>query len=277
LTDLASSTRLDLGFVRRGGRTVLDRRVFRWPYVLTRTFSLDPVPAHMLTVIVQSSSGAINEDDCLEQRLHLAPGAAVHFATQGATVVHRARQGMAARESISLSVAESAMLEYLPEPRILFPDSELHQQIDVDCDPGGTAIVADGFTFHDPTGADRRFGRTTSETRIRVGGETVMIDRFDISGTARLNMKAFSSLIAVTRQAIDATDLSRRLSETEGLYAAAGSLPGGAGTAIRFAARDLRLLRAGANAAWKYLRIQITGAPPPDRQSGNGVPYFSMS
>ena len=48
---------LDLSFARRGDRTVLDRRRFRWPFVLTRTFALDSCPRHMLTVIVQTSSG----------------------------------------------------------------------------------------------------------------------------------------------------------------------------------------------------------------------------
>jgi urease accessory protein len=273
LSNPGSSTRLDLGFVRRGERTVLDRRIFRWPYVLTRTFSLDPVPAHMLTVIVQSSGGAVNEGDRLEQRLHLAPGSAVHFATQAATVVHRAREGMAARETIELSIGESAFLEYMPEPRILFPEAELHQQIDVDCDPGGNAIVSDGFTLHDPAGEGRGFRRFASQTRVRVGGEMVLIDRFDISGATPLRMAAFGSLIVITRRPIDAIELSKRLSGLAGLYAAAGSLPSGSGIAIRFAAQDLRALRTGTVAAWKYLRTQITGTPPPDRQSGDVVAY----
>ena len=64
----ASAPQLDLAFARRGDRTVLDRRLFRWPFVLTRTFALDRAPAHMLTVIVQTSSGAVHGGDRLRQR-----------------------------------------------------------------------------------------------------------------------------------------------------------------------------------------------------------------
>ena len=57
---------LDLSFVYRNGQTVLDRRLFSYPYVLMRTFREAPpvvhpegeTPAAALThLIVQNSSG----------------------------------------------------------------------------------------------------------------------------------------------------------------------------------------------------------------------------
>lgn len=267
------SARLDLGFVLRGGRTVLDRRVFSWPYVLTRTFLIDQLPAHMLTVIVQSSGGAINEDDQLEQRIRLASGAAVHLTTQGATVVHRARPGTAARERVSLDVAAGGLLEYMPEPRILFPDATFDQQIDVDCDPDATVIIADGFALHDPEGADRRFSRVTSRTHIRMGGDTVLLDRFAVDGACKLRMQAFGSLTVVTRKPCDPVALSASLAGISELYAAASLLPSDAGVIIRFSAGNSRALRTGTLAAWRHLRGHLFGAAPTDRQTGNGVSY----
>ncbi len=43
MTKVAAEERalLDLTFVRRGGRTVIDRRLFAWPFVLTRSFHID--------------------------------------------------------------------------------------------------------------------------------------------------------------------------------------------------------------------------------------------
>ncbi|WP_334389873.1 urease accessory protein UreD [Bradyrhizobium sp. AZCC 2262] len=261
---------LDLGFSLRGGRTVLDRRVFRWPYVLTRTFQVDPSMAHMLTVIVQSSGGAINEGDRLEQRLRLEPGAAAHLTNQGASVVHRARPGMAASERVTLSVAAGAMLEYMPEPRILFPDAVLNQEIDVDCDPEGTAIIADGFTLHDPEGLGRPFRGLTSRIHVRVAGEMAMIDRFTLDGTARLRANAFGSLVVVTRQTIDAAALSQRLATIPGLYAVASPMPNGAGIGIRLAAEDLRALRAGTALAWRHLRQCFFGVDSAERPVAGG-------
>ena len=53
----SNAARLDLGFVRRAGRTVIDRRMFAWPFVLTRSFHVDPDRPDCLSVIVQTASG----------------------------------------------------------------------------------------------------------------------------------------------------------------------------------------------------------------------------
>src|SRR5205807_2117466 len=68
--------RLDLSFVRRGGRTVIDRRLFAWPFVLTRSFHTDGARPDLLSVILQTGSGAVHGEDRLTQRFTLREGAA---------------------------------------------------------------------------------------------------------------------------------------------------------------------------------------------------------
>lgn len=146
---------LDLSFVRRANRTVIDRRVFTWPFVLTRSFYVDQDRPDRLSVIVQTGSGAIHGEDSLAQRLMLGPGTAVCLTNQGATSVHRADPAARAMETVMLHVASGARLEYVPEPRILFPDAALCQSVELDCASDACALVVDAFTMHDPSGEAR--------------------------------------------------------------------------------------------------------------------------
>ena len=267
-TVIEQPAQLDLSFARRGERTVFDRRLFNWPFVLTRTFFLDAAPAHQLTAIVQTSGGAVLGKDRLVQRICVGRDAAVHIKTQAATAVYRAPPGLVTHEAVSLRVAEGGMLQYLPEPRILFPDAALIQTIDLDCAPGGTAIVSDAFTVHDPTGAGRSFRLFESTMTLRrSGADPAMIDRMQIAGLDPRQLRrhsAFGTLVAVTSLPAStlepmALDLSAQLAGVPGLFAAASLLPADLGVGLRFAGTDLRSLRAGIELALTALRSHLFG------------------
>jgi len=267
---LAATPQLDLSFARRGDRTVFDRRLFSWPFVLARTFRLDPAIPHLQSVMVQTSGGAIHDEDRLLQRLHLGPGAAVQLTTQGATAVHRARPGLATRESIAISVEPGSWLEYLPQPRILFPDAAMRQTIDIECDPAATAIIGDAFTLHDPEQRGRLFRRMESTLTVRRGGEPVLIDRFDIAGDPQhfTRHTAFGTLLLLAPRPAEtleawALDLTATLAGHDGLYAAASLLPSGIGIGLRFAATQLRHLRSGTDLAYAMLRKTLLQGSDP--------------
>ncbi len=101
-------------------------------------------------------------------------------------------------------------MEYLPEPRILFPDAALDQTIEIDCAVGGVALVSDAFTIHDPEGRGRCFRRLTSTTILRWGeDDPVMVDRMDISGLGRgrtARYAAFGSVLLATPGRTDGVD-----------------------------------------------------------------------
>jgi urease accessory protein len=267
---------LDLAFERRGERTVLARRRFRWPFVLTRTFALDSRPSHMLSVIVQTSSGAVHGEDRLGQRFEVGEGAAAYVTTQGASPVHRAGANSESRDRASLAVSRGGYLEYLPEARILFPDSALDQTIEIECASGGMALAADAFTIHD-LGGGRGFRRFRSTTVLRCDGDLKLVDRADIDSlgaSGGAGFRAFSSVVIAapgseTPSAALAEDLSAALASIAGLYAAASPLPGNAGVGVRLAARELRDLRRGMAAVWFGVRRALTGAAPASRRKGD--------
>ncbi len=278
---------LDLAFARRGGKTVLSRRLFRWPFVLTRTFALDRVPAHMLTVILQTSSGAMHGGDRLRQRFHIQGGAAAHVTTQGASSIHRADPGLTTEERVVITVEEGGYMEYLPEPRILFPDAALDQTIEIDCAAGGVAVVSDAFTIHDPEARGRRFRRLASTTTLRCDGrDPVLVDRMDISGLGRGRTgryAAFGSVLLATPGRADGVqalveELTAGFATIPGLYGAASTLPGdNVGIGTRLAAHDLRAVTVGIQMVWIAIRRLLYSTTPPSRRKGGNHPLLSGS
>ncbi|MFK4508373.1 urease accessory protein UreD [Bradyrhizobium daqingense] len=243
--------RLDLSFVHRADRTVIDRRVFTWPFVLTRSFHVDPDRPNCLSVIVQTASGAVHGEDSLVQRLTLGPGTAVCLTNQGATSVHRADPAVRAVETVRLDVASGASLEYLPEPRILFPDAALYQSVELDCANDACALIVDAFTMHDPGGESRCFRELESTFCLRRSiGEPSMVDRTRLCrpdpGIFR-GYRAFGSAFLVLSPSHDLTNLlgllTGALGRIPGVYGAASLSPGQSGLGVRLAALELRHLR----------------------------------
>lgn len=244
--------RLDLSFVRRAGRTVIERRMFAWPFVLTRSFHVDPDRPGRLSVIVQTASGAVHGEDCLTQRFVLHPGTDVCLTNQGATSVHRADPAVLATETVKLHVSSGSTLEYLPEPRIMFPDAALRQCIELDCADDASALVVDAFTMHDPGGHARGFRELESVFRLRRSArEPLMVDRSRLyrpQDAIFRGYRAFGSAYLVRPSPHDLAGtqaaLMVALDEISGLYAAASVMPASSGLGVRLAALDLRSLRA---------------------------------
>ncbi|MGJ5020146.1 urease accessory protein UreD [Bradyrhizobium oligotrophicum] len=261
--------RLDLSFARRGGRTVIDRRLFAWPFVLTRSFHTDAARPDCLSVILQTGSGAVHGEDRLTQRFTLSAGTAVCVATQGATSVHRAEPGARAKEQVLLRVATGARLDYRPEPRILFPGAALCQVLDLNCAADASALVTDAFTMHDPDGQGRLFRELDSALVVRrTGEEPLLIDRMhlrDPDVAAFNGHRAFGSAVLMLPPTNDLAALRQRLADAlsciDGLYAAASLLPESAGLGVRLAGRQMRQLRTGFDAIAAIYREAAAQAP----------------
>lgn len=259
--------------------TQLVRRRVRWPYALTNPFRLDAAPADMLTIVLQSASGAIVAGDRIAHRIEAGPGAALHVTSQAATAVHAMPVGAWAVDSGELIVRENAFVELLPEPRVLFPRAELLQRLVIDIDRGAVVIAGDGFLTHDPFGQDEPFRRLAAETIIRDGsGRVLAVDRLDVEGSAigRSEWRAHGWLaVLCSPERLDAdtaiATLDSALTPIAGLYAGASPLPHAAGIGVRLAARDGEALRLGLQAAWASARRLLTGAAPPSRRKGGGA------
>jgi urease accessory protein len=233
---------LDLSFVHRQGQTLLDRRLFSYPYVLMRTFRepSDAVHSHernRLHLIVQNSSGPVHDRDDLATNLRLNAATSVRVTYQGATAIHRARSGNTSRERLTISLAEDSHLTYRAEARIYFPDARHKQTTDIELGPGSTLLFTDSFTIHDPDNQSRPFAELDNTLTIRRDDELVLLDRQHLkTPTFDRGFRAFATILLIGHE-------QPQLPEIPDLYAAVSALPSNLGWSIRLAAPDLRPIR----------------------------------
>lgn len=236
---------LDLSFVVRNGQTLMDQRLFSYPYVLMRTFRMGSASVHPdeparspgLRLIVQNSSGPVHDRDDLATSLTLGAGTNVRADFQGATAIHRARSGNLSRERLAIQLGEGAHLAYLPEARIYFPEAAHDQQTDIELGPGSTLFFTDTFTTHDPEGRARPLGELTSTLAVRRAGELLLLDRQQLR-TPRFppGFRAFGTVYGLGLP-------EPGLPAVPNLYAAASQLPASLGWALRLAAPTLQPIR----------------------------------
>jgi urease accessory protein len=240
-TIASEQCQLDLSFVVRNGQTLLDRRLFSYPYVLMRTFGGGrtswSTDVHSLQLVVQNSSGPVHDHDNLATSLVLDAATNVRIGYQGATAVHRARSGNESRERLSITLGEGAHLSYLPEARIYFPEARHRQVTDIALSAGSTIIFVDSFTTHDPEGQARPLSELDNTVTIRRDDETLFLDRQHLETPSfPAGFRAFGNLLLL---GLDEPETP----EIPGLYAARSRLPNNLGWSIRLAAPDLRLIR----------------------------------
>ncbi len=257
------------------GRTFISHQRVGYPFHITRPFYLDRAPADLLTLYLQSVSGGIYRGERLEISLEAETGALAQVTTQSATIVHRMKDGAEARQDMTIRAAEGALLEYLPDPLILYPDARFETTLRVIVAPGSSVIIQDAFTQHDSEGAGGRFERLVSDTRIeRPDGTLIAFDRFDIGGDfseAHLDEAGGATYpshgtVMALHDGCPAEELATVLREAldgcPGVYAGASVLPGDCGAWGRILAEDGHALRTALKAGWRSLRTKITGAEP---------------
>jgi len=252
------------------GRTFLARQFVTYPFFLTQLFYLDDTFPGMPSLILQSVSGGLYQDERLAVSVTAAAGAQVHCTTQSATVVHSMAEHRHASQVVTISAAEDALVEYLPGPMILFPHANLRTTLDIVIDPSATVIVGDAFLVHDPVAQNRRFGSLLSETSVRrLDGQLLCRDRLQITGDERtlrapgvlhhFQVQGTVWVLSSSSTMELLKELRAALNGVTGLYAGASTLPNHAGVWARFLATDTLVLNRGFHAVWSAIRRVLTG------------------
>ena len=273
-----SSARAEIAFGRGpGGETFIRRQFAAYPFHVCRPHSFAGDPPGMVTLYLQSLSGGIYEHERLSLSLAAEPGARVHVTSQASTIV-QSMQGGQARLDASLEAREGALVEYMPDPLILFPDADLATTLTLRWHEDAKVILADAFLAHDPEGAGRVFSMLDSRLDIETPeGRLLARDRFVLSGEAhkdRLSSEAggggaLGTLVVITGPDGLAPMLAAvrgALEDQPGTYAGASVLPKDCGIRARLLSADGAALRRAMQAAWAAAREVITGAPPPERR-----------
>jgi len=271
--------RIELGFaLDSSGRCFLARQFASYPFHVCRAQYLDPDLPQMATLYLQSSAGGLFAGDRLSLRVTVEAGAKAHVTTPTSTIVHRMPEGEA-RQWALLDAGPGSLLEYLPDPGILFPQARLHSRVRLQLGEGATAILAEAFLPHDPAGAQEPFGSYDSETVIVDGnGRRLVLDRFRLSGVEAQASKvgvmgkypmqatifvvssavAPEALMGALRRGMDASDPA--------VYGAASLLPNTCGAWVRLLAKDGAALTGAVAGLWAAAREVTMGSRPRSRR-----------
>ena len=272
------SPQLDLGLTADSrGHTYVSRQRVAYPFHLGRSLFAPDDPPGMPTLYIQSCSGGIFEHDRLAWRIVAGEGAKAHLTSAASTIVHSMPVGQAVHEVV-IEARAGSLIEYLPDPVILFRAARLTTRLVLRVHPQATVIASDCLVPHDPFGTGAQFDWLHAELTVEdLDGALIARDRYRLTGASLSAATpgvtgAFAcqggcvvlapgsqlpALIAALRAALPAGDE---------VYAGVSRLPQERGAWVRVLARDAAALREALRRAWYAARSVLVGAEPSPRR-----------
>jgi urease accessory protein len=270
---------LRLGFERRDGLTILADLDRRAPYMAQRVLYPEPDMPDLAWLFMITTSGCVLQGDRLALEVTLAPGARAHVTTQSATKVH-SMEANCAVQTQSIALADSAYLEFLPEPLIPHRCARFLSDTRIMIAPTATLLYAEiiqpGRKHHHPdecfgatllslaVGAERPDGRTRFTEKLvieparRPLRQTGVMDSFDVFGNV---------ILLAPREAADRVHarVDADVDAANGVAFGACRLPNDAGLVFKVLGRETAQVKMKLREFWGIARQEITGAaiPPP--------------
>jgi len=166
---------------RADGRTALAAQSFRAPYHLSKTYW--DVDTQVLLAQVVNPTAGILSGDRLESDIAVERGAALLVTTPSASRVFQMENG-SAECAQRFRVAAGGWLEVMPEPLVPHRGCRYRQQTRIEVEPGGEVffcdLLAPGRVAH---GEAWEWKKLCLEIDVRLGGEPVLRERFEQSGS----------------------------------------------------------------------------------------------
>ncbi|WP_295888915.1 urease accessory protein UreD [uncultured Thiohalocapsa sp.] len=168
----------------RGPRTVLARKHQRGPLTLQRAFHPEGAPCHLYPL---HPPGGVVGGDTLDIRLSVAAGAHALVTTPGAAKFYRSA-GDTARQTQVLRVESGGVLEWLPQPAILFPGARVRAQTDIRLHGDARCIAWELISLGRPV-IGERFGHGALDAAFRLArdGRPQLAERLRVDTPADLD------------------------------------------------------------------------------------------
>ena len=168
--------KLELGFERRQGRTVLAHRKRSGPLSVQRPFYPEGETSHVY--ILHPPGGVVGGDE-LTIKVQVDLAASALITTPGATKFYRSA-GDTAQQHVQLKV--NGELEWLPQENILFRGAKLRQQTKIDLGVNARLIATEINCFGRPSVAEQfDVGLANIGMRINREGKPIQIENTRIT------------------------------------------------------------------------------------------------
>ncbi|SBT08030.1 Urease accessory protein UreD [Candidatus Accumulibacter aalborgensis] len=262
--------RLAVGFERRGEQTVRAQCEHFGPLRVQR--SLYPEGPQVCQTIVLHPPGGIAGGDRLDIVVAAAAGARAQLTTPGAGKWYRSG-GRLAQQSLTVRVAEAAVVEWLPQETIVFDGAEARMQTRVELAAGGVFCGWEILCLGRTAAGERfTYGRLDLATRIESAGRPLWVERGRLTGgsswlaaAAGLAGQPVSATLLLAGRVVDRHWLAacRDLVAPEGVLTGVTTLP--EVLVARCLAPGVEVARQWLIEVWKVLRPAALGrvAVPP--------------
>ena len=270
---------LRLGLQHRSDRTILADLERRAPYMVQRALYCDEAMPDLAYVFLITTTGCLLQGDRLALDITLGPRAQAHLTSQSATKIHAMDANYAA-QSQTITLADSAYLEFLPDPVIPHRHSRYLSDTQICVAPSAALLLSEiiqpGRKHHHP---DERFGATVlsiSTSAVRPNGRALFAEKLVIEPHRHAmqqtgvmdSFDVFANVILCAPK-----DKAERIRErvgadvnlAEGLAFGACRLPNDAGLIFKVLGRETRQVKAKVREFWGLVRKEIIGTalPPP--------------
>lgn len=166
--------RLELGFARRAGRTVISRRKHFGPLVVQKPFYPEGDVCH---VYLLHPPGGVVGGDRLEIKAAVDQHAHALITTPASGKFYRSNDTLAT-QSQHLTIASDAVMEWLPQETILFSGSHVAMTTRVDVAEGANFIGWDILCLGRPaSGEQYDLGQCRQAFEIWQGENPILIER----------------------------------------------------------------------------------------------------
>jgi len=264
---------LDLAFARRAGATIPVLRSHRGPLRVQKGFT--PEGPGLWHQVIVHPPGGIATGDRLDISVVAHEGARALITSPGAAKWYRANPEAAqpvARQSVRLSVADGASLEWLPLETIVFDGAVADWNTRVELAGSGTLVAADLVCLGRPASGLRFMtGEIRSRMEIIRDGRLVFVEQASIEGqspilTARAGLAglpAFATLVIAASPDACAQMVERvRRLQDESPGDSRDHLPGDWAITALSGLAVLRWRGEGAEAGWRVLRAAWAACRP---------------
>ena len=251
------------------GKTYLDKQYASYPFHICRTQYFENDPFGMANIYIQSASGGIYENESLVTNITANTSSYSHITTQASTIVHGMENGKA-DQAININAINNAYTEYISDPLILFPGSNLNSSINVYIDQTSTAIVVDSFLLHFLNTSDVFSYKLKSTSNIFTDNNELLAKDVYITNPQNFlknnkNYIGMGNIFLIDRSIKNKNILESLQAEMQinnNVYAGATLLPNDCGILFKFLAPDGDTLKKTILKTWISIRESLVGIKP---------------
>lgn len=178
---MAWEAELTLGFSQHGDKTALAKRQHRGPLTVQRPFYPEGEVCH---VYLLHPPGGVVAGDRLTINANAEPGSHALITTPAAGKFYRSGGGEA-RQTVNLTIADGASLEWLPQETIVYEGAQLNSSMNIDLAEQARFVGWEILALGRPAaGEGFENGSANLNWRIQLGGRLFYLERQHLDAQA---------------------------------------------------------------------------------------------